>query len=225
MSNILPDIEKTFQELNVPQSEIDSTLEALDKALYRGYTLDEVLSFIDNGSYKECYEGPGNTVIKFASEENASELETCVVTAAKRAGLSNVFVPTYVFQLPQNLDLVHLDLVNTGLDEEGEEDYEYQQAEAVIIQPRVVTAENAKLYEDHYIPDTYPADAPVSFPDYQAAPYRSLSWIELFNAEVYKKFTTFCKQYGIYDLYSANVGVREGEEGEMYPVVFDFATR
>lgn len=224
MSNILPDIEKAFQELNVPQSEIAPTLEALDKALCLGYTLDEVLDFIDNGSYKECYEGPGNTVIKFASEENASELETYIVDAAKEAGLGDVFIPTYVFQLPQNLDLVHLDLVNTGLDKEGEEEYEYQQATTVIIQPRVITANDARLYEDYYTQDTYPADAPISLKECRTAPYRSLSWIRLFDAETYKKFTAFCKEHEIYDLYGANVGVWE-KNNKLYPVVFDFATQ
>jgi hypothetical protein len=72
----------------------------------------EYFELIGNGSFKECYEGIGRWIVKFAGEHNATGAEQQILEAANEAGISWMFLKSIYLSLPQPLECLHLEECN-----------------------------------------------------------------------------------------------------------------
>lgn len=181
---------------------------------------------LGHGAFKACYEGLGDWIVKFCTEENATAAEEELLDLANEAHLGWLFTKTIIIPLPRLLETNIPDLTPYNTDEST------PVFNAIQMQPRVTIAANHgfRRVPDHAA--TYNIN-PVRFNNGDMVPHSILmdfgitdctwvkSFIENYGDSNFNLFCVFAKEYGLSDLHSENLGYIVTEHGDL-PIILDW---
>lgn len=208
----------------------------------------EYFTPIECGSFKECYEAPGNWIIKFAASFNNTQKERGILAAAREYGLNQLFLPTIFIELPVNLPITQLDSeyspwsceadicqnscsCNCCECEFGHQRENDSYLTTAILQPRAVTANNLPYV---LIPDqeSY-LKYPLTLSTGDVIPWEEMiyhdiecrSWVEdiitQWGDKTWEALSRFMKDFCITDLHRHNIGYLKTPSADL-PVIFDW---
>lgn len=208
-----------------------------------GTSLEEEFDFIENGSYKEVFALNEDFVVKFASQENTTELERGLLQKAKKEEILELFIPTWF--CPLNTTELSLNELNESsydrlvYDSNNDtyvenENWEPLRATYIILQPyvhKIVAYHDIKKmpqtlleYEKEPIYDSL--GEKIEFEYINMFGVDSYEWLKkiasLYGANFFRKAAFFIQENEITDLHNRNIGYYTTLEGKEIPVIFDW---
>lgn len=211
-----------------------------------GHAPYRYLEILGSGSFKECYVGLGEWIVKFCSHFNDTNSEEQILRAAKAATLENVFIDTIFIRLPSPAkatiaDIYGIDDYWCDLDEASKtkcqrpcsncDHYHHPTPyilNAIEFQPQArITAHTQYCYvpftAEAYLrqPIYYNSGKIVPYEDIYKSNINSMDWIKQFIAVYgdadFQIFLQFIKEFDIRDLSGYNVGYLGS-----HPVILDW---
>ncbi len=214
------------------------------------WTATESLGF---GAFKECYEGLGAWIIKFASDTNYTSIEKQILEAAAREDVSELFLESIYIDMP-------FPMQSTLLDEEDNYSCVRESVErdascpttyctdcpyhtrlsqtmltTIVLQPMVSICEN-ESHEPHvfdreiYLKKNQLYDASgndVAFREYSTFYDAPHNWISdlaaMSKTATWQTYVEFVQKYRLNDLRAANVGYLT-ISGVRRPVIVDWTS-
>lgn len=241
-----------WHDYQIPQADIRDFIANITSMVSHVLSPDEYFDYIQCGTFKECYEGLGKWVIKFASNHNETGAERQILDAAVEAGLSFMFLPTKFIDLPVQLPAEHLDggcnyyrydCTTSATCEHHCSDCQYRvktdTADTYLItaelQPRGFTCDsiawenmpcNKETYDKN--PLILQSGEKVPFNRFEDLDIHVISWlrdiIATYGDKNFWKLYDFILKFGISDMHEHNIGYVTTAAGDM-PVFLDWLSR
>jgi hypothetical protein len=235
---------------NISGADIADFKANITSLIRNGGTPADYFEVIAHGAFKECYEGLGDWVIKFASLHNATAAEKQLLDAARDAGLSWMFSHTLFIDLPRNLRTTMLEEADyTCIHDEslGECPHNCSICQwnvteennplayilnTVELQPRGYAASDNDYISLPYWEADYNKN-PIYYQDGSVVPHRILSdigivsqnwaedFINTYGDTNFHKFIAFADKFQLSDLHAANTGYVKTAAGTM-PILLDW---
>lgn len=241
---------------NYPKDEflkiVKDNCEALDYILENNFTPDAKFNYLGNGAFKEAYTliGAENVIIKFFSQDNATDREIDLLEDAREHGVDGLFIPTYFVWFSNPIPAAYLDsdepeyFCTEKEDSQGNlhwttttnPDYYEDELVGFELQPRCAVFNERSRKEI----ECMPWESKESFNPYE---YKSLKindyilyrdmyetttnadWWEsvyqIYGWDILKNFLQFVKDRHISDLHGGNIGFHE-VEGVKFPIILDW---
>lgn len=223
-----------INELNIPDAA--NKIEDFRSLLLSEESPEQFYDDISYGAYKECYALSPDYVIKFATEDNASETEMSLLSRAFDARVGEVFLPTHFFWLHScTLPTYYIERESEGYYNSSLGIYTCdttnEDMNAVFIQPRI-----AKLAEDIdsttlYFNEKEYAQNPlyvkgtneiVRFSLIRRLHISCYNWVQdvldLYGYEFLERLADFIEENEMRDLHWGNIGWTQDRK----PVIIDW---
>jgi hypothetical protein len=207
---------------------------------------DDLFNYKNHGSFKQCYDsGIDGWIIKFYTTECQIGAERQILEAAKERGIGQLFVPTYIIELPRLLDAVHIDSDGscqcsncggydddyTGKGDCDDDSGSYEQLCGAILQPEVLPLEaipyTSVRTENQYLkqPLYWTDGSIIDYAFFTTLDIDYREWLQdvirLYGDETFRTFRNFIEEYNLDDLHSGNLGYMTTPNGDI-PIILDW---
>lgn len=224
-----------FSPHYVSSSLVENVVADLISCIDNNSTPYDIFNCFSSGAFKEAYDEIPGLVFKLASYGNQTKREIALLQEAQKAGLGDIFLPTYFIKLEDtylHMPLVEENNQDSVWDSERETYVDYREdiyAEYIELQPMATPFNDSeKEFKDfdwrkisHTKDYTVIHGTPISNELLINCSSKNEIWVgdfvEYYGPEKFERFVNFCGKHHVSDLHDDNIGYYEGR-----PIILDW---